>query len=91
LAVLWDEYELAMPFREAFDGEFAIDHGNDDTAIVWREGTIYDQHIPRVNASFPHGLSSYPHKESCRRMLDEVLIEVEGAIEVIIRRGRIPS
>jgi hypothetical protein len=24
-------------------------------------------------------------------MLDEVLIEVEGAIEVIIRRGRIPS
>ena len=80
-----------MALREAFDGEFAIDDGNDDAAITGRQCTIDNQDIPGVNASLPHGLPSHPDKEGCCRMLDEMLIEVQGAIEIIIGRGRIAS
>ena len=78
-----------MTLREAFDGEFPIDHRNDNAAITGRQCTIYNQYITGVNASFTHRLSSHPDEKGCRRMLDEVLIEVQGAIEVVIGRGRI--
>src|SRR5215211_6389702 len=80
-----------MALREAFDGEVAIDHGNDDAAITGRQCTIYNQHITGVNASFTHGLPSNPDEKGCCGMLNEVLVEVQGAIEVIIGRGRIAS
>ena len=80
-----------MAFREAFDSEFAIDDGNDDTPITGRQRTIDDQHIPGMDAGLPHGLSGHPDEKGCCRMLNEVLIEIEGAIEIIIGRGRIAS
>ena len=78
-----------MALRESLDGEFAIDHGNDDTAITGRQSTVHNQYISSVNASFTHGLSSHPDEKGCCGMLDEMLIEVQGAIEVIIGWGRI--
>jgi len=42
-----------------------------------------------VNPGLPHGLPGHSNAKGCRRVLNEVLIEVEGAIEVIIGRGRI--
>src|SRR4030095_15759103 len=86
-----DEYELPMALREPLDGEFAIDDGNDDAAISGGQSAVYNQHIARVNASFTHRLPSHPDKESCCRMLNEMLVEVQGAIEVIISGGRISS
>ena len=83
------EHELAMALREAFDGQFAIDDSNDDAAITWSEGTVHNQDIPGVNAGFTHGLPGHSDKEGCRWVLDEVLIEVQGAIEVIIGWRRI--
>jgi hypothetical protein len=40
-----------------------------------------------VNARLTHGFPSDPDEEGCCRMLDKVLIEVQGAIEIIIGRG----
>ena len=78
-----------MTFGEAFDSEFTIDDGNDDTAITRRQSTIYNQYIARMNPRLPHGLASYPNEKGCCRMLNEVLIEVKGAIEVSIGWRRI--
>src|SRR5262245_25560370 len=80
-----------MALREALHGEFTIDHGNDDTASAGRQCTIQNQHIDRVNASFTHRRSSHADEKGSCGMLNEVLIEVEGAIEVVISRGRIAS
>ncbi len=80
-----------MAFGEPFDREFAIDHRNDHTPIAGRERTVYDQDIARVNPRLPHGLPRHTHKEGGGGMLNEMLIEVQGAIEVIIRWGGIAS
>src|SRR5690348_1905324 len=80
-----------MTFGKAFDGEFAIDHSTDNAAITGGQCTIYNQDIPRMNPRLPHGLASHSNKKGCGGMLDEVLIEVQGAIEVVISRGRISS
>jgi hypothetical protein len=89
LVILWYQHELAMALREAFDGQSAVDDGNDNAAISGRECTVYNQHIAGVDSSFTHRLPSHPDEKGRRRMLDEMLIEVEGAIEVIIGWGGI--
>jgi hypothetical protein len=53
------------------------------------EGTVDNQDIPGVNAGLPHGLPSHPDKEGCCRVLDEVLVEVQGTVEIVIGGGRI--
>jgi hypothetical protein len=45
--------------------------------------------ITGVNARFTHGLPGISDKESCRWVLNEVLIEVQGTVEVIIGWRRI--
>ena len=77
-----------MAFREAFDGEFAIDDSNDDAAITWRQCAIDNQDITGVDPGFMHGFTSYPDEERRGRMLDEMLIEVQGAIKIIIGGGK---
>src|SRR5262245_6454026 len=42
VVVLWDEHELPLALREAFDGEFAIDDGNDNAAITGCQSTVYN-------------------------------------------------
>jgi hypothetical protein len=44
-----------------------------------------------VNPGLTHGFASYPDEEGCGRVLDEVLIKVQGTVEIIIGRGRISS
>jgi hypothetical protein len=87
--ILRHKEELPTALCEALDGEFPIDHSNDDAPIPRRQRTIDNQDIAGVNTGFPHGLPSDPDKEGRCGMLDEMLIEVQGAIEVIISRGRI--
>src|SRR6266567_6610800 len=87
LVVLGYEHELPMALRESLDGEFAIDHRNNDTAIAGCQCTIYNEHIPGVNPGFTHRLPRHPDEKGCCRVLNEVLIEVQGAIEVVIGWG----
>ena len=74
-------------FAEAFDGQFSIDGGDDDTAIRGFEASVDDEEVSVVNASTNHGVSRGPDEEGGGGLLDEVLIEVEGSFEVIIGGG----
>lgn len=40
---------------ETFDGEFAVENGDDDLVVVGVEGAVYEEEVAGVDASTGHG------------------------------------
>lgn len=78
-----------MALYESLNREFPIHHRNNHAAVARRERPVNNEDIAGVNPGLPHRLPSHPDEERRRGVLDEMLIEVEGAIEIIIDWRRI--
>ena len=73
-------------FAKTFDGQFAIDHGDNNRTIVRLQGPIHDEHIAFMNPHFDHRIASDFDKESGGRMFDQMLIEVKLAFQIVFCR-----
>lgn len=73
---------------ELLDGEFPIDHGDDDAAVGWVDGSIDDQQIAIMQADASHGMAFDPNEESGFPVLDQVLVETEAVLKVVGGGGR---
>lgn len=78
-------FQRDLPFRKAdpFYCELPIDDGDDDFPIRRLEGSVYDKDIPFMDAGPFHRVAIDPDKESGRRVLNQVFIEVEILFEII--------
>ncbi len=89
--VLRHQYDSAIHFAEAFDREFAVDHGNDDFFVYRFQGAVHNENISGENAGIDHGFAGCPDKKGGGRMLNQVFVQVKLAFNIIFRRGREPS
>lgn len=81
--------DLAAAQADAFDGEFAVEVGDDDVFIFGLGGAIHDQEVAGVDAGVDHGIAGDADEIGGGGLGDEVLVEVELAFEVILgRRGK---
>ena len=48
---------------EALAGEVAVDHGDDDVAMVWLDGPVHQHHRTIQNAGVPHGVAPNANEE----------------------------
>ena len=67
------------------DGKFSIDDGDDEGAIFWRQGAVYDQQVAGVDFAFSWFVTLSSHKKGGGWVLDQVLIEVELLLDCIAR------
>ncbi len=89
VAIVRHEDEFPSPFAEAFDGQFAIDHRDHHAIIRGFKRAVDDEEVSRMNPCTKHRIPADPDKEGRRRVLDEMRIEVEFAVEIVIgRRGK---
>ncbi len=82
-----NQHELFACLLESFDGELAVDHGNDDPAGSSGYGSIDDQKISIVDARSLHGSTTSSQKESGCRSSDELFVEVERSLDVVVSGG----
>ena len=82
--VLGDQGDGAVLEADAFDGEFAVDVGDDDVFVGRLGGAIHDQEIAGVDAGIDHGIAGDADKISRGRMGDEIFVEIELGFEVVL-------
>ena len=69
---------------QLLDGEFAIDHGNDNTAITWLNRAIYNQKITIVDAKAGHR-ATFDLDEKCSFLVfNQVVVEIDSLLGVIV-------
>ena len=57
--------------------------------MPWRDGSVDQNNVPRVDAGLPHGIACHPHQERGLCVLDKDVIEVESCdAGVVCRRTK---
>ena len=82
--VFGDQGDGAVLEADAFDGEFAVDVGDDDIFIGGGCGAIHDEQIAGVDAGVDHGIAGDADEIGGGGMGDEVFIEIELGLQVIV-------
>jgi hypothetical protein len=73
---------------QLLDGEFAIDHGNDNTAILRLDRSIYNQKITIVDAKAGHRTTFDLDEERCFFVFNQVIVEIDALLGVIVSGRR---
>ena len=77
---------LLMRVVEIFDGEVAIDKPYHNITFARLQRAVYDDDVILVDACVDHGVAHDTRIESCIRVLDEILVEVERLGLVLLGR-----
>jgi hypothetical protein len=75
---------MPIAFTQALYGQFAIDHGDDDTVIRWLKSPIDDEQVTGVNPSPNHRVAFHLDEKCGCFVFDEVLVEVKFVFQVIV-------
>lgn len=87
--ILGDEAHAPAALPQALDREFAVDDCDDDVATCGFQRTVDHQQIAVGDAGAGHGVAFHTHEEGRLAVGDEVLVQVEGALDVVVgRRGK---
>ena len=81
--VFGDEGDRAVLEADAFDGEFAVDMGDDDIFVGRLGGAVHDQEIAGVDAGVDHGIAGDADKIGGGGLGDQVFVEIELSFEII--------
>lgn len=73
---------------EGFDGEFAVDVANGNLTGCGGEISVDDQDVAIGETGVDHGVTADAGEEGGTGIGDEVLVEVDGVLEVVVGRGR---
>lgn len=79
---------LSSDLFEAFDGEIAVQDGNDDVVGLWGDAAIHHEEFAIEDSGIAHGFSRGAHEERGGRPADQMLVEVELPFDVVVRRAR---
>ena len=91
IAVLGSQMRLTADLLEPLDGEVALRNGNDDIVGFGCYAAINDQQIAIEDTYAAHRFSRRMYEERSRRPAHQMLVEVELALDVVIRRAWKPS
>ena len=72
---------------EALDGEFAVNHRNHDHANFGADRSVDDEQVAVVDAGALHRAASGAEEEGRCGAGDQLLVEVEGAFDVVVCGG----
>ena len=86
--VSWLEPHAPGFTAQALDRELAVQAGHHDVAAVRFHRAVDDEQVAVDDVRALHALARSPDQEGGQRVLDEHLVEVNLAFEVIIRRRR---
>ena len=82
------QFDAAALRVEAFHRHLAVDHSHDDTPVARLLRAIDNENIAVKEAGVHHGVARQAHIEGRSRMLDQELVEIELAFEIVIGRRR---
>jgi hypothetical protein len=85
--VLGRQLPCAADLLQPFDGQLAVNDGNDDIVGLRGDSTVDDEQVTIENPGAAHGFSGRAHKEGCRRPPHRMLVEIELALDVVIGRA----
>lgn len=85
--VLSREMPLSSYLLQAFDGEIAVQDGNDDVVGLRGDTAIHHKEVAIEDPGTAHGFSRSAHEECGGRPADQMFVEVESALDVIVRRA----
>ena len=71
---------------QLLDRHLAFQAGDDDVSVLGSQRPVHHQDIAGIDASLDHGLSLNTHEECGRRMLDAELVQIDGFLNVVLRR-----
>ena len=71
---------------QAFDCEFAADHGDNDTARLCLEAAIDDQEITGEDTGTDHGVTFNPDDKGGSGAVDQMRVEIECAFDKVLGR-----
>ncbi len=71
------QQEPALRFEKTFYGELTLHFNNSDSAMSGLQTAVDNQQVAIKNSRSSHGVTGCPYKVSCRRMLDDMFIEVQ--------------
>ena len=83
-AIVGHEIEFACASGEAFDGQFAVQDGDDDACVLWFERAVNDEYVAGMDAGVNHRIAGDADEEGGGRMLDQMAIEIEPAFDVVL-------
>ena len=72
----------------AFDGELAVDAGDDDLVLVVGKGAINHKYIAVIDASTNHRIAAGLGNESRLRTLDQKIVKVQAWLLVVLSGRR---
>ena len=75
---------LLPVFPEALHGKFTVDHGDHDLLVVGSYRTVNDEDIARMDSGIPHRFTLNPDGERGGLVPDQLLIEIDGAFQMVI-------
>ena len=73
------------------DGELAIEASQHDGTVTRRDGSIHDQQVAIIDACLHHAATTGPYIVGGGRVLDTDLVEVDGLLDVVLRRAWEPA
>lgn len=72
---------------QLLDGELAIQAGQHNGALARSDSPVDDQQVTIIDAFSYHAVPTGPHIEGGRRVLHADLVEVDGLLDVVLRRA----
>src|ERR1041384_3027831 len=71
-AIVGHEEEFAFASGETFDGQFAVQNGDDDACVLRFERTVNDEYVARMNPGVNHRIAGDADEEGGGRMLGKM-------------------
>ncbi len=71
------QQEPALRFEKTFHGELTLHFNNSNPSMSGLQTSVDNQQVAIKNSRSRHGVTGCPYKVSRRRMLDDMLIEVQ--------------
>lgn len=82
------QLDLAPALVQALHGQFPVDLGHHDAAVLGGEGPVHDQETAIRDVGTRHRVAFDPQKEGRFLVPDQVLVQVEHGLHVIVRGRR---
>ena len=80
--------ELVLGHAEALDGEFAVQHGDHDVTGLGDDTAVDDEKVAVEDAGVLHGLALRPDEKRGGGPADQMMVQIEFALDVIVGRAR---
>jgi len=76
---------------EPLNGEFIVNDGDHNSAMLGLQTTIDDQFISRIDTGIDHRRAGDPDNEGRRVVINQMRIELDDLLDMVIGRTGEPS